>query len=194
MHPEPGPQPGSRGNHPGRLLNPVASLSPCAATTKSESPGRTKASVLFKTLVGDLHALSRFRMTTSGTWVLLTGGQRLLGSAFRCFARLWRYTSYLHFQTVKPDCVFAVSTNTKVIMEMALLGRPAIGLHKTHVLRSCPSVLGGHFRKMNGWPRCHYLLTSLVRLVFSTQISMMTMMLVIMRMFSQNTRLRSSVE
>lgn len=61
-------------------------------------------------------------------------------------------------------------------MRMMLLKRPETGLQmKTHIFRRCPSVHVCHFRTMNGYSCCHYLLTSLVKFMFSTQINMIMM-------------------
>ena len=56
-------------------------------------------------------------------------------------------------------------------MGMTLLKRLEASMHnKTCILRSCPSVLVCHLRPIIVCPSCHYLLTSLVRLTFGTQI------------------------
>jgi len=88
--------------------------------------------------------------------------------------------------------MLAVSTYTKGMIGMALPKRPEIGLHKkTCTLRRCPSVLICHLRTINGCPHCNYLLISLVRLTFCTQIDIMVMMM--MMVISQFTRLSSEI-
>ena len=67
-------------------------------------------------------------------------------------------------------------------MGMTLLKRLEASMHKkTCILRSCPSVLVCHLRPIIVCPSCHYLLTSLVRLTFGTQIDIvMIKVLIIM--------------
>ena len=65
-------------------------------------------------------------------------------------------------------------------MGMTLLKRLEASMHKkTCILRSCPSVLVCHLRPIIVCPSCHYLLTSLVRLMFGTQIDIMMMKVLI---------------
>ena len=66
---------------------------------------------------------------------------------------------------------------------MMLLKRPEASMHeKTCILRSGPSVLVCHLRPITVCPSCHYLVTSLVRLMFCTQIDIMTMKVLIVMM------------
>ena len=63
---------------------------------------------------------------------------------------------------------------------MTLLKRLEASMHKkTCILRSCPSVLVCHLRPIIVCPSCHYLLTSLVRLTFGTQIDIVMMKVLI---------------
>lgn len=74
--------------------------------------------------------------------------------------------------------VFAlnINTNIKGIMGRMLLKRLEAVMHKkTCILRGCPSVLVCHLRAIIVCPSCCYLLTSLVRLMFCTQIDIMMM-------------------
>ena len=65
-------------------------------------------------------------------------------------------------------------------MGMTLLKRLEASMHKkTCILRSCPSVLVCHLRPIIVCPSCHYLLTSLVRLTFGTQIDIVMMKVLI---------------